>query len=119
MRICQSAFSGEAVALDAAECAADALGDVGAAIVGDEQAAARDEIDEALECGLHGFEVGVDVGVVEFDVGEDERVRKVVEKLGALVEEGGIVFVALDDEGARGAKLKAGAEVFCNAADEE
>ncbi len=110
---------GKAVALDAAEGAADAFGHVRAAVVGDDEAAARNQIDEALEGGLHGFEVGVDVGVVEFDVGEDERVRKVVEELGAFVEEGGVVLVALDDEGARGAELKAGAEVFRDAADEE
>jgi hypothetical protein len=110
---------GKAVALDAAEGAAHAFGDVGAAVVGDDEAAARNQIDEALEGGLDGFEVGVDVGVVELDVGEDERVGKVVEELGALVEEGGVVLVAFDDEGARGAKLEAGAEVFRDAADEE
>ena len=97
----------------------DALGHVFAAVVGDDEAAARDEIDEALEGGLDGFEIGVDVGVVELDVGEDERVGKVVEELRTLVEEGGVVLVAFDDEGARGAQLEAGAEVFCDAADEE
>ena len=110
---------GEAVTLDAAERVRDAFGDILAAVVGDDEAAARNEIDEALEGGLHGVEIGVDVGVVELDVGEDERVGKVVQELRTLVEEGGVVFVAFDDEGARGAQLKAGAEVFCNAADEE
>ena len=57
--------------------------------------------------------------MVELDVGEDERVGKVVEELGAFVEEGGVVLVAFNDEGARGAELKAGAEVLCDAADEE
>ena len=109
----------ESVAFDGAEGAADAFGDVGAAVVGDDEAAARNEIDETLEGGLDGFEIGVDVGVVELDVSEDERVRKVVEELGALVEEGGVVLVAFDDEGARGAELEAGAEVFSDAADEK
>ena len=72
-----------------------------------------------LNARLDGVEIGVDVGVIELDVGEDERVRKVVEELRALVEEGGVVLVAFDDEGARGAQLKAGAEVFRDAADEE
>ena len=110
---------GESVALDAAEGAAHAFGHVWAAVVGDDEAAARNEIDEALEGGFDGFEVGVDVGVVELDVGEDERVGKVVEKLGALVEEGGVVLVAFEDEVARGTELKARAEIFRDAADEE
>ena len=83
------------------------------------QTAARDKIDEALECSLHCFEIGVDIGVIELNVREDQRVRKVVQKLRALVEEGGVVFVAFNDEGARGTQLKAGAEVLRNAADEE
>ncbi len=61
----------EAVALDAAEGVADAFGHVFAAVVGHDEAAARDEIDEKLEGGLDGFEIGVDVGVVELDVGEE------------------------------------------------
>ena len=40
----------ESVALDGAEGAADALGHVFAAVVGDDEAAARNEIDETLEC---------------------------------------------------------------------
>ena len=79
---------------------ATAFGDVGAAVVGDEAAAARDEVDQALEGGLDGGEVGVDVGVVELDVGEDGGVGEVVQELGALVEEGGVVLVAFEDEGA-------------------
>ncbi len=73
----------------------------------------------SLNARLDGFKIGVDVGVVELDVGEDERVGKVVEKLWALVEEGRVVLVALNDEGARGAQLEAGAEVLRHAADEE
>ena len=83
------------------------------------QAAARHQIDEPLECDLHRFEIGVDVGVVELNVREDQRVGKVVQKLRPLVEEGRVVFVAFEDEGARGTKLKAGAEVLRDAADQE
>ena len=113
------ALSAESVALDAAERALHTFGNVRAAVEGHNEAAARHEIHEALECSLDGIEIGINIGVVEFDVREDQRVRKVVQKLGALVEEGGVVLVAFDDEGARGAQLKAGAEVFCHAADEE
>ena len=65
----------------------DALGDIFIAIVSDDEAAAGNEIDEALESGFHGVEVGVDIGVVELDVGEDEGVWEVVEELWALIEE--------------------------------
>ena len=79
-----------------------------------------DEVDHAFEGGLDGVEVGVDVGVVELYVGEDGDVGKVVEELGTLVEEGGVVLVAFEDEGAGGrVDVEAGAEVFGYAADEE
>jgi hypothetical protein len=50
---------------------------------------------------------------------QNERVREVVQKLGTLVKEGCVIFVAFDNECARGTKLKTAAEVFCNAADQE
>ena len=111
---------GEAVALYVAEGAGAAVGDVGVAVVGDEAAAFGDEVDHALEGGLDGFEVGVDVGVIELYVGEDGGVGKVVEELGAFVEEGGVVLVAFEEEGAGGGvDVEAGAEVFGYATDEE
>ena len=107
------------VALDGTEGAAHTFSDVGAAVVGDDEAAARDEIDEALESNLDGFEIGIDVGVVELNVRENERCGKVMEEFRAFVEEGCIVLVALEDEVAGGAELKACAEVLRDAADEE
>ena len=47
---------------------------------------------------LDVLEVAEDVGVIELDRRHDRRARAVVEELGALVEEGGVVLVALDDE---------------------
>ena len=44
------------------------------------------------------LQVAVDVGVVELDGGDEERVGVVVQELRTLVEERGIVLVALDDE---------------------
>ncbi len=109
----------ESVTFNGTEGVADTFGDVGSGIEGDDAAAARDEIHEALERGLHGVQIAVDVGVVELDVGEDERVGKVVHELGTLIEEGGVVLVAFEDEGAAIAELEAGAEVFGDASDEE
>ena len=109
----------EAIALHAAEGTAHALGDVVAAVVGHDNAAARNQIDEALEGGFDGVEIAINVGVVELHVGEDERVGKVVEEFGAFVKKCGVVLVAFDDEGLRGAKLEARAEVLRNAADQK
>ena len=97
----------------------DALGDVGAAVVGHDESASRNQVHEALESGLDHFEIGVDVGVIEFNVGEDDCVRKVMEKFWPLVKEGGVVLVAFHDESAGGPQLKAGAEIFSDTADEE
>ena len=78
-----------------------------------------------LKAVLTAGEVGVDVGVVELDVGEDGGVGEVVEELGALVEEGGVVLVAFEEEGPRlradagGADHEGGAEVLGDASDEE
>ena len=57
--------------------------------------------------------------MIELHVSEDQRIGKVVQELRTLVEEGRVVLVALDDERARGAQLKAGAEVLRHAADQE
>ena len=57
------------------------------------------------------FEIGVDVGVIEFDVVEDERAGAVVKKLGPLVEKGRVVLVAFDDEIRTITKLEVAVEV--------
>ena len=49
---------------------------------------------------LDGGQVGEDVGVVELQVVQDRGARPVVHELAALVEEGGVVLVGFDDEGA-------------------
>ncbi len=57
--------------------------------------------------------------MVEFHRGEDDGVWKIVEKLGALVEEGGIVLVAFEDEILSAAQLKTAAEVFSDPTNEK
>ena len=91
----------------------------GGTVEGDDATAARDQIHEALECGLDCVEILVDVGVIELDGGEDDGVGKVVQELRSLVEEGGVVLVAFEDEVLALAEVKAGAEIFGDAADEE
>src|SRR6185312_4266711 len=109
----------EAVSLHAAKCVRDAVGDIFAGIVGDNDATARDQIDQPLERGFHGIEIGVDVGMVVFHMGKDEAIGKIVQKLGALIKKGGVVFVAFENEVLRGTQLETGAEIFRHAADEE
>jgi hypothetical protein len=43
-------------------------------------------------------EVGVDVGMIEFEVGHDQMPRAVMDEFRALVEECRVVFVRLDYE---------------------
>ena len=110
----------KAVALDRTEGPVDALGHVERAIEGDEAAATGDKVDEAFEGGLDGGKIGVDVGVVELDVGEDGGVGKVVEELGAFVEEGGVVLVAFEQKRlGLGADHKRRPEVLGESTDEE
>ena len=64
----------------------------------DDASAARNQIHQAAELQLDGGEIGVNIGVIEFERGDDQIVGTVVQEFRAFVEEGGVVFVALDDE---------------------
>ena len=81
--------------------------------------APRHQIHQPPELQLDGGEVGVNIGVIEFERGDDQIVGAVVQKLRALVEKRGIVLVALDDELLAAAQSIALAEVFRHAADQE
>ena len=74
--------------------------DVGVVAVGDDRAVARDDADDMREGAQDVVEVAEDVGMVELAVIDGEHVRQVLDELAALVEEGRVVFVAFDDEGA-------------------
>ena len=50
------------------------------------------------ELALNRAPVGVDIGMVKFKVVQNRQVRCVVDKLGALVEKGGVVFIRLNHE---------------------
>ena len=109
----------KAVPLNTTEGAGHAFSHVWATVISLNDAAAWDKIHQPLERGLHGVKVDVDVCVVELDRRQDQPIREIVEKLWALVEEGRIVLIALEDEGARGAKLEARGKVLGHAADQE
>ena len=76
-----------------------------------QQAAPRHQPHQPRERQPHRVEIGVDVGVIEFDVVDDGDVGQVLEELRGLVEVGAVVLVALDDERAPGAEAVAGAAV--------
>ena len=46
----------------------------------------------------HVFQVAEDIGVVELAVIDRKHVRQVLDELATLVEEGRVVFIALNDE---------------------
>jgi hypothetical protein len=89
------------------------------AVEGDDSAAAGNEVDQALEGGFNGIEIFVDIGVIEFDSGEDDGVRKIMKKFRTFVEEGSVVFVAFEDEMLTRAEMETGSEVFSDASDEK
>ena len=75
-----------------------------------------------VELALDRRQVLEDVGVVVFEVVQDRGARPVVDELAALVEEGGVVFVGLDDEwrlAAGSAGARRDTEVARYAADEK
>ncbi len=66
--------------------------------IDDDRAVAWNRSQQVIELGFDGLEIGIDVGVVEFQVVQDRHRGPVVHELGALVKERGVVFVGLDHE---------------------
>ena len=64
---------GKAVTLDPAEGAAHALVNIGVTIPCDQHPAARNQVDQALECSLHFVEILVNVGVVELNRSKNQQ----------------------------------------------
>src|SRR5512139_383743 len=93
--------------------------EVGVGAVGDDEPVAGNGAHQVVELGLDGGEVGKDVGVVVLEVVEDDGTRTVVDELGALVEEGGVVFVGLDDEEGAVGQPRGHFEILRDAADQE
>src|SRR6185437_13953560 len=108
-----------AIALNWAKGFGHALAHIGVAFVGDDAAAARHQVDQALEGGLHRVQVLVNVCVIELNGSEDDGIGKVVQELGTLVKKGGVVLVPLDDEVAAVAEGETAAEILRDAAHQE
>ena len=94
-------------------------GEIRVVAVGQKLAVARDEGDKPPEGGLDGGEIFENVGVIEFQVVDDDHFGQVMDEFAALVKKGGVVFVALDDEPRAGGETGAFAEIVGDAADEK
>src|SRR5206468_674918 len=84
-----------------------------------DQPGPRDDIDETAKRRLDGLEIGVYIRMVKLDIFQKNDPRQVMQKLGSLIEEGGVVFVSFNDEIRPVGHLKATTEVLCDAADKK
>ncbi len=57
----------------------------------------RNEADHVPEGAFDRLEVVEDIGVIELDIVHDRNFGEVVDELGALVEKGGVIFIAFKD----------------------
>ncbi len=110
---------GGTVTFDRTERPFQAAVDVLAGVERDDSSPAWNQVHQALECSFHRVQVFIDIGMVEFDGGQDDRIWKIVEEFWAFVEECSVVLVAFQDEVAAFAKPETAAEIFCDAADQE
>ena len=88
------------------------------AAVDDDAPLAWHAAQQVVELRLDGGQVGEDIGVVEFEIVQDQRGREVMHELAALVEQGRVVFVRLDDERAA-AQPRRHAKILWHATDQE
>src|ERR1700686_1445638 len=87
--------------------------------VADDAAAARHGAQQVLELPLDGRQIGVNVGVIVFEIVQHQGARPVVHEFRALVEERGIVLIGFDDEERLLAEPRAKAEILRQAADQK
>src|SRR6185312_12802247 len=88
-------------------------------IVSDDLSFARHQVHQPLESGLYGIKVGINIGMVKFNRGQDDGLRKIVQKLWAFIKKSGVVLIAFNNEMLSLAQGKAAAKIFCNPADKK
>ena len=91
---------------------------VGIVRIDESQTVLRDLLKELAKRFLNGGEVGVDVGVVEFNIIENDEFGKVVEELASFIGEGSVVLVSFENPEGTGAVMASAGEVEGNSADE-
>ena len=72
-----------------------------------------------MKLPLDRFDIGKNVGVIEFQIIQHGDLRPVVDKFRTLVEKSRVVLICLDHEGAAGAQTGGDAEILGYAADQE
>src|SRR5215467_10807925 len=107
------------VALDRRERTSEAFIYVCMAVTGNDLSFARHQVDQTLEGDLYRIQIFVNVGMIEFHGGENNGLGKIMEKLGAFIEESSIVFVALQNEMFSLLQGKAAAKIFRNASNQK
>src|SRR5208282_4552859 len=110
---------GSAITFDGAECFLQTAANAFSAIKTDNLSASRNQVHQPFESRLHRVQILVDIGVVEFHRGENHGIRKVVQKLRALIEECCVVLVAIQNEVLAFPQAKAAAEILRNTSDQE
>ncbi|MND59197.1 hypothetical protein D3C80_503910 [compost metagenome] len=70
-----------------------------------------------MELFLNGFQVVKDIRMIELKIIEDQRARAVMHELGALIEEGAVVFVSFNHKERAFAQTGRNVEIARHAAD--
>ena len=91
---------------------------VGIVRIDESQTVLRDLLKELAKRFLNGGEVGVDVGVVEFNIIENDEFGKVVEELASFIGEGSVVLVSFENPEGAGTVMASAWEVQGNSANE-
>ena len=90
---------------------------VGIVRIDESQTVLRDLLKELAKGFLNGGEVGVNIGVVEFNIIENDEFGKVVEELASFIGEGSVVLVSFENPEGTSAVVASAGEVEGNAAD--
>src|SRR5882672_9119774 len=109
----------ETIRFDRAKCLLHNSADGFAFSTCDDSASTRNQVHHAAKLELNRGKIRIDVRVVELERRDDCLVRVVVQKFRGFVEEGGVIFVALEDKFGTAAQAEAPAEVFGDATDKE
>ncbi len=120
LQVCRANFAvfAETKALDRAVFNSEQWSDVRVITIGEQKAVSRDDVDEPFKRKLDGREIFENVGMIKFEIVDDDEFREVMNELAPLVEKSGVVFVAFDDEPIAIREASALAEIIRNAADQ-
>ncbi|CCK08537.1 hypothetical protein BN128_2572 [Cronobacter sakazakii 696] len=79
----------------------------------------RHNAHQVVELFLNGFQIVKDIRVIEFEVVEHQRARRVVDKLGAFIKERAVIFVGFNHKERAVTKARGDVEIARHAADDK